>query len=262
MRVRSLFHRGGAPDHFGANIQCCPFPTAIFSNHTGFASYFSTDFTEHFDAYMDEWKKLDLRFNGILTGYLGSPEQIARVRRFFDLFYDDQTIAVVDPVMGDYGKLYSNFSPDLANNLSSLLPLADAITPNLTEACVLARAPYRPEMSDEEIFALCEALSELGPEKVVVTGVERGDLLANFVFERGTTPQIVEEPRVGPCRSGTGDVFSAIVAADAVNGVDFARSVRRASNFIAKAMARAVELDLPLTDGVCFEEILDELRAN
>ncbi|MBR4753283.1 MAG: pyridoxamine kinase [Thermoguttaceae bacterium] len=240
-------------------IQCCPLPTAIFSNHTGFDSFFFTDYTRHMNAYMDEWKKLDLRFDGILTGFLSSVEQIDHIKRFFDLFYDEKTIAVVDPVMGDSGKLYATYTIELAKSLSSLLPLADVITPNLTEACVLADVDYRPDVGDDELLKLCEKLSAYGPKKIVVTGLERGDVLSNYVFERDSPPVIVNEPRIGVCRSGTGDVFSAIIAADAVNGKDFAESVRRASSFIAKAMRRTMEKDVAPQSGVCFEEILLEL---
>ena len=66
--------------------------------------------------------------------------------------------------------------------------------------------------------------------------------------------------RVGVQRSGTGDIFAAIIAADAVNGVDFYDSVRKASLFIKKCIERSIELDLPLTDGVCFEEVLCKLK--
>ena len=240
-------------------IQCCPLPTAIFSNHTGFDSFFFTDYTRHMNAYMDEWKKLDLRFDGILTGFLSSVEQIDHIKRFFNLFYDEKTIAVVDPVMGDSGKLYATYTMELAKSLSSLLPLADVITPNLTEACVLADVDYRPDVGDDELLKLCEKLSACGPKKIVVTGLERGDVLSNYVFERDSSPVIVNEPRIGVCRSGTGDVFSAIIAADAVNGKVFAESVRRASSFIAKAMRRTMEKDVAPQSGVCFEEILLEL---
>ena len=58
---------------------------------------------------------------------------------------------------------------------------------------------------------------------------------------------------------GTGDVFSAILAADAVNNVDFTESVKKASVFIKECIKRSVEMELPLTDGVCFEECLYKL---
>lgn len=240
-------------------IQCCPLPTSIFSNHTGFDSFYYTDFTNHMDSYMSEWKKLDLRFNAILTGFLGSPEQIDIVARFMEQFKSDGTVTVIDPVMGDYGKLYPTYSPLLAEKMASLVPYADILTPNLTEACILTGSDYRPDLDEVELAELCEKLSEMGPDRIVISGLERGDDLINFVYEKNHPSLMITEHKVGPCRSGTGDVFSSIIAADAVNGVDFGCSVRRASSFIAKVLRRALELDLPKTDGICFEEFLTEL---
>ena len=101
-------------------VQCCPLPTSVFSNHTGFDSFYYTDFTAHMDAYIDEWEKLDLHFNGILTGFLGSPAQIEIVKRFLVRFKTKSTITVIDPVMGDYGSLYPTYSPRLAERCAPL----------------------------------------------------------------------------------------------------------------------------------------------
>lgn len=240
-------------------IQCCPLPTSIFSNHTGFDSFFYTDYTEHMNSYMDEWKKLDLQFEGILTGFLGSPEQIGIVKRFLGLFKTGDNITVIDPVMGDYGKLYPTYSPLLAEQMSSLVPYADILTPNLTEACILTGAEYKADMAENGLAEICKKLCEMGPKKIVVSGLERGDNLENFIYEDGKEPQTILEHKVGPFRSGTGDVFSTIIAANAVNGVGFADSVRHASGFVAKVLRRTVELDLPKTDGICFEEFLTEI---
>ena len=87
-------------------IQCCPVPTSIFSNHTGFDSYFFEDYTDRMQPYINEWKKLGLQFSGIMSGFLGSKEQIQIVLRFFREFGTKDNIIVVDPVMGDYGKTY------------------------------------------------------------------------------------------------------------------------------------------------------------
>ena len=240
-------------------IQCCPLPTAIFSNHTGFNSFYCSDFTEHMDKYIAEWEKLDLEFNGILTGFLGSAEQIDIVHRFFESFKSKNTVTVVDPVMGDYGKLYQTYSTELASRMESLLEFSDILTPNLTEACILTKTPYDPDISEDGLFKLCKALSEKGPEKIVISGIEREGDLENFIYVRGKEPVMIKEHKVGPCRSGTGDVFSSIIAADAVNGVDFEQSVRHASSFIAKVLRKTIEFDIPKTDGICFEEFLKEL---
>lgn len=240
-------------------IQCCPLPTSIFSNHTGFESFYYTDYTEHMNIYMDEWKKLDLQFEGILTGFLGSPEQIGIVKRFLELFKTENNITVIDPVMGDYGKLYPTYSPNLAEQMNSLVPYADILTPNLTEACILTGTEYHPDMNENELFVLCSKLADMGPKKIVISGLERGDSLENFVFEIGKDAEVIMEHKVGPFRSGTGDVFSSIIAADAVKGKEFGDSIRHASSFIAKVLRRTVELDLPKTDGICFEEFLTEI---
>ena len=240
-------------------VQCCPLPTSVFSNHTGFESFYCTDFTDHMSAYAAEWKKLNLRFHGILTGFLGSPEQIGIVKDFLTHFKTEETITVIDPVMGDYGKLYSTYSPILAAKMRDLVPFADILTPNLTEACILTETPYDPNLSEERLEELCQELNAMGPKKIVISGLERGEDLENFVYEEGKAPIILREHKVGPCRSGTGDVFSSMIAADAVNGTEFGESVRKASAFIAKVLRRALELDLPKTDGLCFEEFLTEL---
>lgn len=103
-------------------IQCCPLPTSIFSNHTGYNSFYYTDFTGHMDAYIKEWTKLNLQFNGILSGFLGSPEQINIVKNFFEGFKSSNTITVIDPVMGDDGALYPTYSPILPEQVMYFPP--------------------------------------------------------------------------------------------------------------------------------------------
>ncbi len=240
-------------------LQCCPVPTSVFSNHTAYDSFFYTDYTGHMDAYIEEWKKLGLTFDGILTGFLGSPEQTRIVKAFLEHFKQEGTITVVDPVMGDEGSLYTTYSPELAKQMKALLPYADILTPNLTEACILTDTAYRADMGKAELTALCEKLSDMGPKKIVISGLEQAGRLINFVYEEGQTPTEVAGPKIGPCRAGTGDVFSSILAADAVNGVAFLDSVRHAAVFIAKVLRRTVELDIPKTDGICFEEFLSEI---
>lgn len=240
-------------------IQCCPLPTSVFSNHTGFESFYYTDFTSHMDAYIDEWAKLDLNFSGILSGFLGSPEQIDIVKRFLERFKKQDTVIVIDPVMGDYGKLYPTYSPVLAKQMSTLVPYADILTPNLTEACILTDTEYNADMGVAELCSICEKLCKMGPKRIVISGIEREEDLENFIFECGKEPVLIREHKVGPCRSGTGDVFSSMIAADAVNGVSLTDSVKHASSFIAKVLRRALELKLPRTDGICFEEFLTEI---
>ncbi len=240
-------------------IQCCPIPTAIFSNHTGYESFYRTDYTEHMTAYIEEWERLGLRFDGILCGYLASPDQIETVRLFIERFKKDGALTVIDPVMGDGGRLYSAYSPLLAEKMKGLSECADILTPNLTEACILTETEYRKDISEAALLSMCEALSKRGPARIVISGLEREGTLMNFVYERGKPPRTVCVPKIGACRAGTGDVFSSIIAADAVNGKGLHDAVLHASDFILKALERTVMLDIPTEDGICFEEFLREI---
>ena len=198
-------------------IQCCPLPTSIFSNHTGFSSFFFDDYTERMESYYQEWKKLDLKFKGICSGFLGSKEQIKIVSKFISKFRTKETIVVIDPVMGDYGKLYSTYSRETSLEMKKLVPLANIITPNITEACILADVEYHDKWNERELISLAEKLSFKGPEKVVITGIVEGDYISNLCFEKGKKPRLIKVKKIGKQRSGTGDIFCAIIAAAAEN---------------------------------------------
>lgn len=243
-------------------IQCCFVPTAVFSNHTGFKSFFLEDFTDKMRPYTDEWRKLKLHFQGICTGFLGSPQQIAIVTDFLRDFKEEDTVVIVDPVMGDYGKMYPTYSMETCLKMRELIPSADIITPNLTEACILAGIPYEEKWSRKKLLWLAEKLSAMGPEKVVITGIIQGEFIANYCYEKGKEPRIFRTIKAGTQRSGTGDIFASIIAADAVNGVPFEQSVKKAGRFIKKCILKSIDMGIPLTDGVCFEEFLHTLKSN
>lgn len=241
-------------------VQCCPLPTSILSNHTGFSSFFFDDYTEKMESIISEWKKLDLHFNGICSGFLGSSQQIQIVTQFFHDFKSEDNLVIVDPVMGDYGRTYSTYTPEMCNEMKKLVSYADILTPNVTEACILTDTPYQEKFHLKDYKKMAETLSLQGPEKVVITGIVQGEFIANYCYEKGKEPKIVRSHKVGTQRSGTGDIFSAIIAADAVNNIPFPDSVKKASRFVKKCILKSIELDIPLTDGVCFEEVLWTLK--
>lgn len=165
-------------------IQCCPMPTSIFSNHTGFDSFYFKDFTENMPPYMAEWKKLNLKFDGIVTGFLGSHNQIAIVEEFFKNFKTEDNIVVIDPVMGDYGNLYPTYTDETCQEMKKLVKYADILTPNLTEACIITDEPYRPDYSNDELKKIAMKLVAMGPSKIVITGIQRGHYIGNYCYEK------------------------------------------------------------------------------
>ncbi len=242
-------------------VQCCPVLTSVFSNHTGYPYYFFDDYTDRMEASIGSWKKLGIRFEGIAVGFLGSEKQIAIVKRFIKEFSMEDTLVVVDPVMGDHGRLYSTCTEELCSEIQKLVEMSHITTPNLTEACRLTDTPYKEEgWHKNELYEMACKLAEMGPSKVVITGIKQGEFIANYLYEKDMPPQVIRTHKVGTGRPGTGDVFASIIAADGVNGVPFEQSVRKASGFVKKCILKSMEMEIPQTDGVCFEEILYQLK--
>lgn len=243
-------------------IQCCPVPTSILSNHTGYEEYFFDDYSDRLPKYIAMWKKLNLRFDGIMSGFLGSKEQIGIVEEFIRLFGGGETKVIVDPVIGDHGKIAGTYTEEMCMEMRRLVSLADIITPNLTESCRLTDTPYRDfGWKRTELSAMAEKLSSMGPDKIVITGIPQGEYIANFVYEKGEETKFIKTHRIGDERCGTGDLFAAIIAADAVNEVSFQQSVKKASAFVRKSMIKSIEMGIDRKNGVCFEEILHTLKV-
>ena len=242
-------------------IQACPLPTAILSVHTGFANHYLDDYTDRMRLYMDSWEKNQLSFDGICTGFLGSVHQIEIVAEFIRRFKQPATRVMVDPVMGDYGKLYSSYTQEMCEEMRKLLAYANLVTPNLTEACQLLGMPYPKDgrVSDQELEYMAGALADQGPSQVIITGLSEGDTIRNFIYEAGRG-SVLEVEKIGGDRSGSGDAFAAIVAGSLINGESLEQAVRKAADFISRCLAYAVELNLPWNYGLPFEEYLRELK--
>lgn len=248
--------------HLG--VQGCAVPTAIFSNHTGFPSFFCKDFTEFLPAYIREWKKLDLQFDGIMTGFLGSAKQISIVEEFIQDFSRPQTHVLVDPVMGDNGRIYATYTEKLCRDMRRLIAYADIITPNLTEACFLTGTRYHATgWRRSELTALADRLLEMGARKLVITGIHMGqDSIGNVIATQvHPEPIFQRQLQVEQTRSGTGDVFAAVLGADAVNGLDFADSCRRASRFVRQCLIETIHSESAHNTGIDFESQLMRLKS-
>lgn len=244
-------------------IQVCTLPTALLSVHTGFPDYFMDDFTDRMEVYIDSWQKNNLAFDAIATGFLGSAAQIEIVRRFIK---DFPAVVIIDPVMGDHGKIYKSYTKEMCRRMRELLEFADLVTPNLTEACELLGVPYPSEgvISDSELATMAANIAaKTRGGRVIITGVtldiDDGSNIANFIFDRGQI-NIVTSRRLGGDRSGTGDAFFAVVAASWLNGEALLDATRKAADFITKCIAHAERLNLSWNWGLPFEEFLIDLR--
>jgi pyridoxine kinase len=240
-------------------VQCCSLPTAVFSNHTGFESFFKVDMTGFFTDYTREWDKLGLTFDAIYSGYLGSEEQVKLVMSFIDRFKTPETLIIVDPVMGDNGKFYKSFSKGTAEGLKSLAEKADILTPNLTEACFLADMPYENKPIDDTLIELTRRLDPNSQKRTVITGItSKAGIITNYISSKGEISR-VDSVMSAPSRSGTGDLFASIIAAAAVNDISFTDSVKIAADFVKLTTEYSHEIGAADTDGAVFEPFLYRL---
>lgn len=136
-------------------FQVCPLPTAVLSSHTQYPHFSFLDLTDEMPKIINEWKQLKIQFNAIYTGYLGSPQQIQIVSRFIDDFRQPDSLVMIDPVLGDNGKLYANFDEQMIMEMRHLIRKADVITPNMTELFYLLDKPYKAENTDAELKTIC-----------------------------------------------------------------------------------------------------------
>ncbi len=243
-------------------IQVCPLPTAILSVHTGYKNYFMDDFTDRMDAYIKSWRLNNLEFDGVATGFLGSAAQIEIVS---DFLKNSNAQILIDPVMGDHGKIYASYTREMCIEMRKLLHFADLVTPNLTEACELLNIPYPADgiISDSDLAIMAANIAaKTRGGQVVITGVnldaDDGSNITNFIYDNGKI-DFVTSKKLGSDRSGTGDVFFAIVAASIMNGENLTAAVRKAADFVTKCILHAENLNLPWNYGLPFEEFLTEL---
>lgn len=240
-------------------IECCLLPTAILSANTAYPSFYFNDYTDHMTNYINNWKELNLSFDGIYTGFLGSEKQISIVKDFIKYFKIKNTKVIVDPVMGDNGELYSTYNKEMCINMRELVKMADVITPNLTEVCTLLDVDYKENFIEEEIHILAEKLTNLGPSVVIITGVESNNKISNYIYEKNKNFSKVTINKKYNSRCGTGDAFASIISADILNKTPLKESVKKASDFISKCLEYTSLTNTPQNEGICFEQYLTEL---
>lgn len=249
-------------------VQVCPVPTAILSTHTGgFEGYSFIDLTDYMREHIAHWKRLDLEFDCIYSGFLGSPKQIEIVADFIDYFGKKSKFIVVDPVMGDNGKLYSTMDNEMVVGMRNLIKKADIITPNFTEVMYLLGKEYDKNIDIEKVKEYLKELSNMGPKIVIATSVpeieenkmdKKTSVVAydreNDVFWRVSCRYI---PASYP---GTGDAYTSVVIGSLLQGDSLPMAIERGVQFITQCIMASYGFKYPKKEGVLLEKMLDVLK--
>ncbi len=246
-------------------IETSVVPTAVLSTHTGgFSGFTYRDLTDDILPIADHWQSLNLAFDALYTGFLGSFKQIDIIEELFGRFKTKDNVILVDPVMADNGKLYAIFPDDFPQGMRKLCAKADTIVPNLTEASLLLGQPYREgPYEDEYIENILVSLSELGPKQVVLTGVFfDDDRLGAAAYDRRTDEiTYALADKIPGYYHGTGDVFASVLLAALLKGNSLAHAAQIAVDFTVGSIKRTQQAMTDVRYGVNFEQGLLKLAG-
>ncbi len=242
-------------------VQCVPVPTAVLSTHTGgFSDIALRDLTDYILPTLNQYKKEDISFECVYTGFLNSPEQIDCCLEFFKEYPD--ALKVVDPVMGDHGKMYKTYDKNMCTLMRSLVSKADIITPNPTEVSLLLGEKYNvTPMTAQECKTKLLKLSELGPSTVIITGLQLADMSINNVgYDKNTGSFWRVRCSYAPVSyPGTGDMFASIVVGSLLKGDSLPIAMERATRFLELAIKTTFSYSTDTRYGVMLEESLSWL---
>ncbi len=246
-------------------IQPCPLPTAILSTHTGgFKDYKFIDLTDELPEYIDHWNSLNLKFDAIYSGFLGSTKQVEIVIDFIKRFKREEQYVIIDPVLGDNGQTYDTFGPEMVEKMRSLVKQADIITPNITEAQFLLNEKENLIKTDEIAKKWLKKLSDFGPKMVIITSVpgyknkEKTSVLGYDKYDDRFWK--VDCDYIPANFPGTGDLFTSILVGSILKGDSLPMAIDRAVQFISLAVRTTYGYDFPEREGVLLERILGNLN--
>lgn len=252
-------------------VQCNPIPTMVLTGQGGFEVSFRKDLTDMLPDYTYAWRKNGASFDGIYSGYLTCPQQIAHVFSFLDTFRKKDTFVLVDPVMGDNGHTYKIFSEELLAEMKKLSWQANLITPNLTESCLLSDTPF------EEMFYLfskqdlLEKVTQIAyklrqnavvEQDVIITGVKVQEEQNWYICNVALTAKgisIFTSEWFNQSFSGTGDLFASAICGLRLNGYSTEESLEIAQDFLHHSIADTMQQYTDGNDGIAFEKHLKEL---
>lgn len=246
-----------------SGIQVCPLPTAVFSTHGAFPGYASADLTPFMRDCFAHWKALNLRFDAVYSGFLNAPQQIELIVKFLQDSRQTGQMVVIDPVLGDHGKLYGVTHPEMVAGMRGYIRYGDLLTPNLTEAALLLNEPYPSTLREDELRSWLVRLSDYGPNMVIITSVPDGDTLdrmAVIAYQQDRQQFWKVGYDVLPANfPGTGDLFTSVVVGRLLHDDTLPEAMTRAVQFVSQAIQVTLAQGSPVKEGVLLEAVLADL---
>ncbi|MBQ3253945.1 MAG: pyridoxamine kinase [Acholeplasmatales bacterium] len=237
-------------------VEATILPSAILSTHTaGFKNFTVLDLTDEMPKIINHWINEGIKFDAIYTGYIGDVRQFDYILECKDKLLKDDGLFIVDPAMADHGKLYPALSDDIVSGMIKISKVSDYIMPNITEACFLTGNEYKEEYDSKYIDKLIKDLYELTNSKIILSGVSYNEDEIGAVYYDGSKISEYYSDKQERSYHGTGDIFSSVLVANIVNGIDIKDNLRDAVEFIIDCIKYTI-LDDDHGYGVKFEDVL------
>lgn len=218
-------------------LETCILPSAVLSTHTaGFSGFTFRDLTDDMPEIQAHWKKENIKFKAIYTGYLGSVKQVGYVQDILNTMGTEDCVRIVDPAMADNGKLYSIFNDEYVAAMRGLCASADILIPNITEACFLADVEYREIYDENYVNELLDKLSTLGAKTIVLTGVGYvPEKTGVIIYEKGKI-RYYEHDKISKGCHGTGDIYASAFTGALMNDKDVFEAAKIAADYTVKCI--------------------------
>lgn len=242
-------------------VETAIIPTAVLSTHTMFQNFTCKDLTDQVEPITAHWKKENLDFDAIYTGYLASEEQIELLKKMFAEFKTEKNLIVVDPAMADNGKLYPAFDEAFAKKMASLCGKADMILPNITEASFMTGVPYKENYDEAYVKELLLELAKLGAKTVILTGVSFTEDTTGVMGYDSESEEFYYYSHEKHARSyhGTGDIFSSTFVGAMMNDLSWKDAIKVAADYTAECIKVTMNDEKGCWYGVNFEAVIPNL---
>lgn len=242
-------------------IETCVLPSAVLSTHTaGFKGYTFRDLTSDMPSIAEHWKKENIHFDCVYTGYLGSTEQIAYVKQIYAATKSDSSLLIVDPAMADNGNLYPGFNAEFVEAMKTLCATADYVVPNITEACFLTDMEYKEEYDATYVQELIDRLNALGCKNIIFTGISFAPGKTGVMVCEGEKTTYYEHDKLPNSCHGTGDIYASAFVGALMKGKTAYDAAKIAADYTVKCIEATAEEENHWY-GAKFEPVLGDLIA-
>lgn len=242
-------------------IETCVLPSAVLSTHTaGFKGYTFRDLTDDMPAIAEHWKKENITFDCVYTGYLGSTKQIDYVAQIYQATKSENGLFIVDPAMADNGNLYPGFDTAFVEAMKQLCGSADYVIPNITEACFLTDMEYRETYDEAYVQTLIDKLKALGCKNIIFTGISYAPGKTGVVVCEGETCTYYAHDKLSNSCHGTGDIYASAFVGALVRGKSAYDAAKIAADYTVDCIKATAEEDNHWY-GAKFEPVLGNLIA-